>query len=81
MPQVEISYEGVPIHQRAAAKDLFETVAGILGRSVRDAISVTANFYEVGGNSLNSIFTICRLTEKGYHISELVHEFFIFSSG
>ncbi|XP_048524265.1 mycosubtilin synthase subunit C isoform X1 [Dendroctonus ponderosae] len=69
MPEVEISYEGVPAHQRPAAKDLFETVAAILGRSVRDAISVNANFYEVGGNSLNSIFTICRLTEKGYHIS------------
>ncbi|XP_066261449.1 beta-alanyl-bioamine nonribosomal peptide synthetase ebony isoform X2 [Euwallacea similis] len=68
-PAVEISYEGVPSHQLNAAKDLFETVAAILGRSTRNIISVNANFYEIGGNSLNSIFTISRLTEKGYHIN------------
>ncbi|CAG9772921.1 unnamed protein product [Ceutorhynchus assimilis] len=68
-PEIEISYEGVPSHQLKAAKDLFETVAAVLGRSARNAISVNANFYEIGGNSLNSIFTISRLTEKGYHIN------------
>lgn len=67
---MEISYEGVPPYQQKAAKDLFETVAAILGRSARSVISVNTNFYEIGGNSLNSIFTISRLTEKGYHISK-----------
>lgn len=71
IPEIEISYEGVPCHQQKAAKDLFETVGAILGRSARSAISVNSNFYEIGGNSLNSIFTISRLIEKGYHISKL----------
>ncbi|KAF7285868.1 hypothetical protein GWI33_009545 [Rhynchophorus ferrugineus] len=68
-PQVDISYEGVLSHQMEAAKDLFETVASVLGRSARTTISINANFYEIGGNSLNSIFTISRLTGKGYHIN------------
>lgn len=68
-PEVEISFEDVPSHQLKAAKDLFETIAGILGRSARNVISVNANFYEIGGNSLNSIFAISRLTEKGYHLN------------
>lgn len=67
--EIEISYEGVPPYQQKAAKDLFETVAAILGRSARSCISINANFYEIGGNSLNSIFTISRLTEKGYQIN------------
>ncbi|XP_050294222.1 zwittermicin A synthase ZmaJ isoform X2 [Anthonomus grandis grandis] len=67
--ETEISYEGVPAHQQKAAHDLFETVAAVLGRSARNVISVNTNFYEIGGNSLNSIFTISRLTEKGYHIN------------
>ncbi|XP_030763883.1 uncharacterized protein LOC115888328 [Sitophilus oryzae] len=68
-PQVDICYDGVPAHQMKAAKDLFETVASVLGRSARSAVSIDANFYEIGGNSLNSIFTISRLTQKGYHIN------------
>lgn len=52
-----------------AAKVLFETVAFVLQRSARAAICVDANFYEIGGNSLNSIYTITRLNEQGYQIS------------
>jgi hypothetical protein len=29
-----------------------------------------ANFYELGGNSLNSVFTVTKLRQKGYVISE-----------
>lgn len=64
-----IDYTGVPESQMTAAKVLFETVASVLNRSARSAISLDANFYEIGGNSLNSIFTISRLNEKGYQIS------------
>ncbi|XP_022911582.1 beta-alanyl-bioamine nonribosomal peptide synthetase ebony [Onthophagus taurus] len=67
--QVDINFEGVPTDKIDEAKALFETVANVLNRSARSAISVNANFYEIGGNSLNSIFTITALTEKGYHIS------------
>jgi hypothetical protein len=52
-----------------AAKVLFDTVASVLNRSARSAISPEANFYEIGGNSLNSIYTITKLNDEGYHIS------------
>lgn len=29
---------------------------------------MNSNFYEIGGNSLNSIYTILKLREQGYHI-------------
>ncbi|KAF2902812.1 hypothetical protein ILUMI_03369 [Ignelater luminosus] len=67
--EANIDYTGVPESQMAAAKVLFETVASVLNRSARAAISLDANFYEIGGNSLNSIFTISQLNQKGYHIS------------
>ncbi|KAB0794533.1 hypothetical protein PPYR_11372 [Photinus pyralis] len=66
---VEIDYTGVSEGQLPAAKVLFETVASVLHKSARSSISIDANFYEIGGNSLNSIYTITSLNEKGYHIS------------
>lgn len=68
--EAAIDYTGVPERQREAAKVLFETVASVLGRAARSVISIDANFYEIGGNSLNSIYTITTLNEKGYHISK-----------
>ncbi|CAH0555248.1 unnamed protein product [Brassicogethes aeneus] len=67
--QVDIDYHGVPISKMKAAQVLFETVASVLNRSARNSISVNANFYEIGGNSLNSIFTISRLNDQGYFIN------------
>lgn len=52
----------------AAAKILFETIASVLQRSARQTISIKSNFFESGGNSLNSIYTITRLNEQGYQI-------------
>lgn len=48
---------------------LFETIGSIIGRSTRATMTVRSNFYELGGNSLNSIFTVTELRNKGYHIS------------
>ncbi|XP_018568645.1 uncharacterized protein LOC108908938 [Anoplophora glabripennis] len=68
-PEVEINFQGVNCDQMEAAKILFETVASVLNRAARAAISINANFYEIGGNSLNSIYTISRLCDSGYHIN------------
>ncbi|CAK1541178.1 unnamed protein product [Leptosia nina] len=65
---LEIDYTGVRTEDRAKAQALFETVGEVLGRAARGAISVRAGFYELGGNSLNSIYTITRLRDKGYYI-------------
>lgn len=66
--EFEINYEGVPSHQLEAAKALFEIVASVLNKPIRSKISVNSNFFDIGGNSLNSIYTISKLNEQGYHI-------------
>ncbi|CAH2097149.1 unnamed protein product [Euphydryas editha] len=65
---LEIDYTGVKPCDLEVARVLFETVGEVLGRAARGAISVKAGFYELGGNSLNSIYTITRLRDKGYYI-------------
>ncbi|XP_046737507.1 tyrocidine synthase 2 [Diprion similis] len=65
---VDCDYQNVPSPYLPAARVLFPTVASVIGRSARSAITVDANFYELGGNSLNSISTITRLRDQGYRI-------------
>ncbi|XP_034837374.1 beta-alanyl-bioamine nonribosomal peptide synthetase ebony [Maniola hyperantus] len=65
---LDIDYSGVSPKDAEAARVLFETVGEVLGRAVRGVLSVRAGFYELGGNSLNSIYTITRLRDKGYYI-------------
>lgn len=66
---IDQDYTGVPASQLEMAKDLFEIVGHAIGRSIRSAISVQSNFYELGGNSLNSILTVAQLKERGYFVS------------
>lgn len=47
---------------------LFQTIGEVIGRSARATLSLQSNFYELGGNSLNSIFTVAQLRSKGYYI-------------
>lgn len=49
-------------------KVLFETIGEIIGRSTRATLSLKSNFYALGGNSLNSIFTVSKLRSQGYFI-------------
>lgn len=49
-------------------KILFETIGEVIGRSTRTTLSLQSNFYALGGNSLNSIFTVAALRSKGYFI-------------
>lgn len=65
---LDFDYTGVDEQDKEAAKVLFETVGEVLGRAARGTLSVRAGFYELGGNSLNSIYTITKLREKGYYI-------------
>lgn len=50
------------------AKVLFQTIGEVIGRSARTTISLQSNFYELGGNSLNSIYTVAKLRDRGYSI-------------
>jgi hypothetical protein len=67
--ELEIDYTGVNEKNMEKAKVLFETVGNAIGRSIRSKISKLANFYMLGGNSLNSIYTIAELRKKGFKIS------------
>lgn len=67
--ELEFDYTGITDEQHEIAKDLFETVGHSIGRSIRSKLSIYSNFYELGGNSLNSIYTVTQLRNKGYFIS------------
>lgn len=64
----KIDYNGIENSKMKAAKCLFETIISVLGNTIRDHLSINANFYEIGGNSLNCIQTITNLRERGYFI-------------
>ncbi|XP_031828206.1 nonribosomal peptide synthetase ebony [Nomia melanderi] len=61
-------YTGVAEKDLAKAKVLFPTVASVIGRGGRANVTLDANFYELGGNSLNSIYTVTKLKDQGYEI-------------
>lgn len=65
---LDYDYSGICDAQKNVAKDLFETIGQVIGRSTRTTLSAKCNFYELGGNSLNSIFTVTQLRNKGYFI-------------
>ncbi|EGI63523.1 PREDICTED: N-(5-amino-5-carboxypentanoyl)-L-cysteinyl-D-valine synthase isoform X1 [Acromyrmex echinatior] len=61
-------YSGVPSQDLAKAHILFPTIASVIGRSDRVLVTLHSNFYELGGNSLNSIYTVTKLRDQGYQI-------------
>lgn len=61
-------YTNVLEKDLAKAKVLFPTVASVIGSGGRADITLNANFYELGGNSLNSIYTVTKLRDQGYEI-------------
>ncbi|XP_018403118.1 PREDICTED: tyrocidine synthase 1-like isoform X2 [Cyphomyrmex costatus] len=61
-------YSGVPNIDLAKAHILFPTIASVIGHSGRPLVTLHANFYELGGNSLNSIYTVTKLRDQGYQI-------------
>jgi hypothetical protein len=65
-PKFQFDYSGVPENKKKVAKELFEVIASVTGKF---ELSFNSNFYEIGGNSLNSIHTIMKLKEKGFFIS------------
>lgn len=69
--QYDIDYSGVTKDDLQTAKDLFECIALVLGRTARSVISLNSNYYEIGGNSLNSIVIVTQMNEKGYNLSKL----------
>lgn len=67
---MELDYTGITNKNMAAAQTLFETIASVLSKSARSTLNVESNFYELGGNSLNSIYTVTKLRDQGYVIGK-----------
>ncbi|KAL2731339.1 plipastatin synthase subunit B isoform X2 [Vespula squamosa] len=61
-------YTGVSEEDLAKAKVLFPTIATVIGASNRGTVNLDGNFYELGGNSLNSVYTVTKLRDQGYSI-------------
>ena len=61
-------YSDIPVDQRAKAIALFSTISSVIKQKHEYPINLNSNFYELGGNSLNSVYTVLKLREKGYHI-------------
>lgn len=65
---IAYDFAGVPDDQINTAKKVFEIIGHIIGGSIRSTISAKSNFYELGGNSLNSVLTVAELRGKGFFI-------------
>lgn len=67
-PAVDYDYSGISQNEHAKAQALFETIGEVIGRMTRATITLESNFYALGGNSLNSIYTVAKLRERGFCI-------------
>lgn len=67
-PAVDFDYTGVSQNELVKARALFETIGEVVGRMARTTISLQSNFYALGGNSLNSIYTAAKLRDRGFSI-------------
>lgn len=61
----------MPAEKLPAAKVLLETVASLATSQLQVKISLQSNFFQVGGNSLNAVYTINVLKNNGFVISKL----------
>lgn len=66
--EIEFDFSEVQPNEIRKAMILFETISEVIGKSARESISVKSNFYALGGNSMNSIYTIAKLRDRGYSI-------------
>lgn len=61
-------FSGVAENEMKMAKILFETIDEVIGISNHASLSLKSDFYALGGNSMNSIYTIAKLRDHGYSV-------------
>lgn len=66
--KADMDFKGVPSDKMEVAKLLFEIIAACLGNVLRDKISIESNFFNLGGNSLNTVYTVTQLKNNGLEI-------------
>ncbi len=64
--QFQFDFSGTPENRKDVARVLFETIATVTGKC---QLSINSNFYDIGGNSLNSVYTVMQLGAKKLFIS------------
>lgn len=67
--KIEIDLKNIPKERQRVAKEVFQIIGKTLGLELRDKLSADANFYDLGGNSMNSILTVTELRDNGFSIS------------
>ncbi|CAH1394602.1 unnamed protein product [Nezara viridula] len=65
--EMKFDFNDLPDENRPAMRCLWSTLASVLPHAIRK-LSPEANFFNIGGNSLNSVLTIAKLSEAGYNI-------------
>ena len=58
----------VPNNKLKLAREVFQIIGESLGSELRNKITADSNFFELGGNSKNIVFTVTQLQSKGFHI-------------
>lgn len=66
--EIELDLRNVGKDKMKLAQQVFEVVGESLGNDLRDKISNRSNFFELGGNSMNSIYTVTQLRNAGFYI-------------
>nr|XP_053634702.1 uncharacterized protein LOC128690171 [Cherax quadricarinatus] len=68
--EVEVDVSGVSEEERSVARTLLLTVARVLGPQVArsEHLSLNTSFFDIGGNSLNSVMVVTSLIDLGYSI-------------
>lgn len=67
--EIEMDFDGIDGKSLVKAEALFAVIRNTVGHSIRSKLTKSENFYELGGDSLNSIATIAELRKKGFFIS------------
>lgn len=66
--KIELDMKSIPRERQRVAKQVFQIIGKTLGMELRGKLSADANFYDLGGNSMNSILTVTELRDKGFFI-------------
>jgi hypothetical protein len=54
--------------ERSVASALLKTVLSVLGGSLHKPLSLTDNYFYVGGNSLNAVTVVTKLRDQGFYL-------------
>ncbi len=58
---------------RRKERILLSTVSIVLGDRLRP-VEGTDNFFDIGGNSINAVWVVNKLRDRGYHLSMILFE-------